>query len=122
GCQGVRVQIERFAREAALAALLCVPSRAALVFDEGFSVNSDFGAGAVPFLDFLMAELDQGGSLLRTPIVANRLLEGFLFHLILSQPNNHSERLHAPPVAAEPRPLRRAEASPPPHAPHPPPP
>jgi AraC-like DNA-binding protein len=109
GFQGVQVKIERIAMEAALAALLCVPSRAPLVFDEGFSVNSDFGAGAVPFLDFLMAELDQGSSSLRTPIVANRWLEGFLFHLILSQPNNHSERLHARPVAAEPRHLRRVE-------------
>jgi AraC-like DNA-binding protein len=107
GFQGVQVKIERTAREAALAALLCVPSRAPLVFDESFSLTSKFGAGAVPVLDFLMAELDQGSPSLRTPIVANRWLEGFLFHLILSQPNSHSERLHARPVAAEPRHLRQ---------------
>src|SRR5262249_34157715 len=107
GFQGVQVKIERTAMEAALAALLCVPSRAPLVFDESFSVNSEFGSGAVPFLDFLMAELDRGSASLRTPLLANRWLEGFVFHLVLSQPNNHSARLHAPPVAAEPRHLRR---------------
>src|SRR5262249_16869567 len=84
GFQGVQMKIERTAMEAALAALLCVPSRAPLVFDESFSLTSEFGAGAVPFLDFLMAELDQGSPSLRAPIVANRWLEGFLFHLILS--------------------------------------
>lgn len=61
------------------------------------------------FVDFLIAELDQGSASLRTPIVANRWLEGFLFHMILSQPNSHSEQLHARPVAAEPRYLRRVK-------------
>jgi AraC-like DNA-binding protein len=107
GFQGVQVKIERTAMEAALAALLCDPSRASLVFDQGFSVTSEFGAGAVRFFDFLMAELDQGSNSVHTPIVANRWLEGFLFHMILSQPNSHSEQLHARPVAAEPRHLRR---------------
>ena len=107
GFQGVQVKIERTAMEAALAALLCVPNRAPLVFDTNFPVISEFGAGAVHFIDFLMAELDRGSASLRSPIVVNRWLEGFLFHLILSQPNSHSERLHARPVAAEPRYLRR---------------
>jgi AraC-like DNA-binding protein len=109
GYQGVSVKIERTAIEAALAALLCHPSRAPLLFDASFSVASEFGAGAMHFIDFLIAELDQDSASLRTPIVANRWLEGFLFHMILSQSNSHSEQLHARPVAAEPRYLRRVK-------------
>jgi len=107
GFQGVQVKIERTAMEAALAALLCVPSRASPLFDQSFSVTSGFGADAVRFLDFLIAELDQGSAWPRTPIVANRWLEGFLFHMLLGLPNSHSEQLHARPVSAEPRYLRQ---------------
>ena len=109
GYQGAQVKIERTAMEAALAALLCAPARTPLVFDASFSVTSEFGAGAQRFVDFLIAELDQNSVPLRSPIVANRWLEGFLFHMILSQPNSHSEQLHARSVAAEPRYLRRVE-------------
>src|SRR5262245_9111087 len=107
GYRGVQVKIERTAMEGALAALLCVPSRAPLILDTSFSVTSGYGADAVRFLDFLIAELDQGSAWLRTPIVANRWLEGFLFHMLLAHPNSHSEQLHARPVAAEPRHLRQ---------------
>ena len=107
GYEGVSVKIERTAMEAVLAALLCVPSRTPLVFDASFSATSGFGADAVRFVDFLMTELDRGNAWLRTPIVANRWLEAFLFHMILSHPNNHSAQLHARPVAAEPRYLRQ---------------
>lgn len=107
GFQGVQVKIERTAIEAALAALLCVPSRAPLIFDTSFSVTSGFGADAERLLDFLIAELDQGSAWTRTPIVANRWLEGFLFHMLLGHSNSHSEQLHARPVVAEPRYLRQ---------------
>src|SRR5262245_11559319 len=107
GFQGVQVKIERTAMEAALAALLCVPSRAPVIFDQSFSVTSGFGADAVRLLDFLIAELDQGSAWPHTPIVANRWLEGFLFHMLLGHPNSHSEQLHAHPVSAEPRYLRQ---------------
>jgi AraC-like DNA-binding protein len=107
GHQGVQVRIDRTAMETALAALLCVPSRAPLVFDSSFSVTAGFGAGAQRFVDFLIAELERGSATLRMPIVANRWLEGFLFQMILSQPNNHSAQLRARPVAAEPRYVRQ---------------
>jgi hypothetical protein len=105
GYRGVQVRIERTAMEAALAALLCVPSRTPLILDTGFSVTSGYGADAVRFLDFLIAELDQGSAWLRTPIVANGWLEGFLFHAPRA-PEQPFEQLHARPVAAEPRHLR----------------
>lgn len=109
GYRGVQVKIERSAMEAALESLLGAPARGPLLFDAGFAATSGFGAGARRFVDFLIAELDHDSDALRIPSVANRWLEGFLFHMILSQPNNHSEQLHAPPVAAEPRYLRRVE-------------
>src|SRR5262245_56463418 len=105
GYRGVQVKIERTAMEGALAALLCVPSRAPLILDTSFSVTSGYGADAVRFLDFLIAELDQGSAWLRTPIVANRWLEGFLFP--------HAPRAPEQPFGAAPRAPRRRGASPP---------
>jgi hypothetical protein len=58
GFQGGQVKIERTAMEAALAALLGHPSRASLLFDASLSATSEFGAGAMLFIDFLIAELD----------------------------------------------------------------
>ncbi len=104
------MKIERHAMEAALAALLSVPSRAPLLFDAHVPVTSAFGAGASRFIKFLMAELDRGSVALETPIVANRWLEGFLFHMILTQPHSHSAQLHArAPAPAEPRYVRRVQ-------------
>lgn len=105
--QGVQLRIDDVAMNAALASLLGVPGRERLTFDAAFSVDAAFGAGTLRFVEFLIDELERDSVTLRRPIVVTRWTEGLLFHMLFSQSNTYSERLHARVQAAEPRYLRR---------------
>lgn len=110
GHQGIQVTIERSAMDAAFTALTGAKPREQLRFKMELDLATGVGASAERFIRFLVNELDHGGAALRSAIVANRLVEGFLCGLLLEQPHSCSEQLQPAPADIGPDYVRRVEA------------
>lgn len=97
GHQGTQVTIDRAAVDVAFTALTGARPRESIVFDMELDLTSGAGASVQRFIRFLVSELDEGGAALRSTVVANRLVEGFLCGLLLEQPHSCTEQLQLPP-------------------------
>lgn len=79
-----------------------------LNFSLGLSLDSPAGRSLLSLVTLLRCEIENGGAMLREPIALARLEELLMTHLLLSQPNTHSETLHSKEPAAPPRAIRLA--------------
>lgn len=107
--QGTQVMIERAVMDAAFTALTGVPPREPIRFESKLDASSGIGASTDRFLGFLVSELDQDSAALRSSMVTRRLVEGFLYNLLLEQPHSCSEQLSSAPPAAGPSYVRQLE-------------
>jgi AraC-like DNA-binding protein len=109
GYEGTQILIPRSAMENACAALTGSAPRSPPCFQPLLRTTTGVGASTVRLLGFVIDELDRDDAALRSPIVADRLVEAFLYSLLLEQPHTLSHLLHARAPAPEPRYIRQIE-------------
>jgi AraC-like DNA-binding protein len=82
-----------------------------LDFDPGFDLTTDRGRQWLRLMDYVWAEVDDPGSLLRaSPLALSQLEQLVMTKLLLAQPHTYSEGLLRPQSAAAPFYVKRAEA------------
>jgi AraC-like DNA-binding protein len=108
GCHVLCVKLEQAAVEAEASALLGRPVRGPLRF--GPSLDGTDGAGLtwIRTARLLHSELDNPGSLLFTPPVAERYWRWLIAALLMSVDHQYADELNTPARAVRPRKVRRA--------------
>jgi AraC-like DNA-binding protein len=109
GCSKLSIKIPRSALERRLAGLLGYAPSRPVEFLPRLELDSERGATWNGLIRFLLAELTPQSCYLTTPVGRRTLDDTLISTLLLVQPHNYSEALHAPAPAAAPSYVRRAE-------------
>lgn len=105
--RGLQLLVGSAEMEAALTALTGTQRTSALAFERRLSLESGVGASVDRLVRFAADEVDQGGSLVTSPLVAARFADAILFNLLLDHPHNHSEQLRTRRASAGPEYVRK---------------
>ncbi|WP_406164009.1 AraC family transcriptional regulator [Streptomyces sp. NBC_00882] len=102
------LRIDRKSIESHLYRILNRQVNQPLHFSPRLPLDSPAGRSLLGLVTLLRCEVENGGALLGEPLALARLEELLMTHLLLSQPNTHSETLHSKEPAAAPVAVRLA--------------
>jgi len=109
-CAHVVLKVDRAMLERHLSDLLGETVGRPIEFAPELPVESGPGAGFRRLVDFVSAELERDDSLIASPLGVAHIEQTLMTALLTAQPSNYSAALAAPPSAAAPRHVVRAEA------------
>ncbi|MEV5719076.1 AraC family transcriptional regulator [Amycolatopsis mediterranei] len=108
GCAQLCLMIDRHALELELERQLGRPLGERPRFATAMDLDTPAARSWLEVLALLEREAGRPGGITQHPLAAVHLQGLVIAGLLLAQPNNYSDRLHAPAAPAPPRPLRRA--------------
>jgi len=100
---GLNAAVRDTTFEAALQALMGAPCTAPLRFQAELDLRSGPAGGLARLLDYLVQEANHLEGALRSPLVAARMSEAFVYALLMGLPHNYASSLRAPTAAPRPR-------------------
>ncbi|WP_055714629.1 AraC family transcriptional regulator [Streptomyces torulosus] len=102
------VRVGRKPLESHLCRTLNRPVHQPLSFALGLPLDTPAGRSLLNLVMLLRGEIENGGGMLNEPLTLARMEELFMTHLLLGQPNTHSEALHRGEQPVPPQAIRRA--------------